>query len=116
MEIHINQVVSVVGSVDGDLLLSEGVLEKIVQGVLNGLAEEERKRKRAAAGRSGRGGRGEHAERTAPQEARQGGRVTSVSITIYPDSDDAGTGKPAPSEDRRGGRPESKRDRTKKKL
>jgi hypothetical protein len=42
MEIHINQVVSVVGSVDGDLLLSEGALRGIVQGVLNGIAEEER--------------------------------------------------------------------------
>ena len=115
MEIHINQVVSVVGSVDGDLLLSEGVLEGIVQGVLNGLAEEERRRQRAAANRSPRGGRGEHAERTAPEEARPGGRVTSVSITIYPDSDDTGTGKRAPSDDRRSSGAEAKRGKAKKK-
>jgi hypothetical protein len=115
MEIHINQVVSVVGSVDGDLLLSEGALKRIVEGVLNGLAEEERNRKRAAAGRSVRGGRGEHAERTAPEEARPGGRVTSVSITIYPDSDDTGIGAPAPGDDPQSSRPDAKRDRSKKK-
>ena len=104
MEIHINQVVSVVGSVDGDLLLSEGALRGIVQGVLNGIAEEERRRKRGAADRSVRGGRGEHAERTSPDEGRLGGRVTSVSVTIYPDSDDTASDEPA-----------SKRDRAKKK-
>jgi hypothetical protein len=111
MEIHINQVVSVVGSVDGDLLLSEGALRGIVQGVLNGIAEEERNRKRAAAGRSGRGGRGEHAERTAPEEARLGGRVTSVSVTIYPDSGDTG----ADGEDQQKGSSGLKRDKSKKK-
>lgn len=100
MEIHINQVVSVVGSVDGDLLLSEGALKQIVAGVLNGLAEEERNRRSAAAGRSIRGGRGEHAERTAPEDPRPGGRVTSVSVTIYPDSDDAASDEPASRRDR----------------
>ena len=110
MEIHISQVVSVVGSVDGDVLLSEGVLEGIVQGVLNGIAEEERNRKRGAAGRSGRGGRGEHAERTAPEKAWLGGRVTSVSVTIYPDSGDTG----ADGEDQQKGSG-LKRDKAKKK-
>jgi hypothetical protein len=115
MEIHINQVVSVVGSVDGDSLLSEGVLKRIVEGVLNGLAKEERNRKRAAADRWVRGGRGEHAERTAPEEAWPGARVTSVSITIYPDSGDTGTDEPAPGEDRRRGSAEAKRDSAKRK-
>jgi len=111
MEIHINQVVSVVGSVDGDLLLSEGALRGIVQGVLNGIAEEERRRKRGAADRSVRGGRGEHAERTSPDEGRLGGRVTSVSVTIYPDSGDTGTGE----EDQQKGNSGLKRDKANKK-
>ena len=103
MDVRINQVVSVASSVDGDLLLSEGVLTRLVEGLLNGLAEEERNRKRAAGDRSLRGGRGEHAERTATEEAWPGARVKSVSITIYPDSDDGDSGaKP-------------KRDRAKKK-
>ena len=111
MEIHINQVVSVVGRVDGDVLLSEGALRGIVQGVLNGIAEEERNRKRAAAGRSGGGSRGEHAERTAPEETRLGGRVTSVSVTIYPDSGDTGV----VGEDEQKGSSGPKRDKAKKK-
>ena len=113
-EIHIDEVVSTVRHVDGGTL-SEGALKSIVQGVLNGLAEEERRRRRAEGDlRPGRGrgrGREEHPQRPAPDEPWPGARVLSVSITIYPDTDDAALEPGAEPE----GRSRAKRDKGKKK-
>ena len=46
-EVHIRNVVSTVRAVDGDSLLSRGVLEKIVVAVLAALAQEEQAKRSA---------------------------------------------------------------------
>ena len=73
MEVRIEQVVSVVGSIDGDAVLSPKALERIIQTVVEELNRRGRGRpRRSSTGQAGQG------------------RLKSVSITIRPDTADDG--------------------------